>query len=85
MLISVFLLLLSAGINAADNWYTIFPRQMGDGDVNDRIRQNLIDLVGQDNIHHSHSLALKGHLYWYAKLNDQQKNTVAGYDGVCFV
>lgn len=77
MLFLTLFVLLTAGANAVDKWYTIFPTDMSDGQANDRISEALTNDVGKDNIHHSHSTALKSHLYWYALLNDQQK---ANYD-----
>ena len=55
---------------------------MDDGPVNDNIRQDLLNTVGGDNVHHAHSLALKGHLYWYAYLTDDQKTKYSNFEGV---
>jgi len=81
-LFSLVILVLSS-VSAADQWYTMFPANMQDGPVNDRIRQRIIDEIGGDKVHHSHSTALGGHLYWYALLSDQFKQFMDTFEGVC--
>lgn len=68
---------------AADpQWYTIFPAKMDDGPDNDNISQDLLSTIGSKSFHHSHSTALKGHLYWYAYLDDAQKTKYDTFKGV---
>ena len=75
-----FLLIFIVGANAADKWYSIWPKDIADKEKNQKITDDLTSRIGGGNLHVSKS-GLGNH-YWYALLSDEDKQRYDTFDGV---
>lgn len=75
------LLLFVAVVLAEDPYYTIFPKDIADNDVNDRITEDLYGKIDESKIYRSGSRHL-GTIYWYAPLNDADRDYYSRLEGV---
>ena len=82
MLLSIILFIHVIGTNAASIWCSIWPNDMTNGDMNQKITDDLASRIGADNVYVSKSGV--GNHYWYALLNDGDKQHYDGFDGVSY-
>lgn len=74
-------LLLGAVVLAEDPYYTIFPKDSGNQEANDRVTNDLYGKIDKAKIHHSTSKSL-GTLYWYVPLSDTNRDHYSNFDEV---